>query len=240
MCLSGVFLFSLLSLSCLAQEADELHGEYDAILKVHVSGGLVDYRSLRQKPERLIRYLSALDRVPEKDFNKWTDAEQLAFLINIYNAATLKLIIDNYPVKSIKDIGGWFSGPWKQKVVPLFGRKLTLNHLEHEIIRKQYREPRIHMALVCAAKGCPPLRPEAYSGEKLNSQLDDQARIYLRSPAGLQIDRRRGTASISAIFKWFADDFASIEKFVEKYSGENLSGMKIKHLDYDWSLNDKN
>jgi hypothetical protein len=131
-----------------------------------------------------------------------------------------------------------FKGPWDQPVVPLFGKTITLNTLEHKIIRPQYHEPRAHMALVCAAKGCPILRSEAYTADKLDDQLDDQSRQYLATPAGLVIDRKKDTASISAIFKWYGDDFASIPAFIGKHSGESVEGLKIKYLDYDWSLNE--
>jgi hypothetical protein len=156
----------------------------------------------------------------------------------LYNAATLKLIVDHYPVKSIKGIGSLFKGPWDQPVVRLFDQTITLNNLEHDILRKDYNEPRLHMALVCAAKGCPPLRSEAYVGERLDGQLADQARIYLASPAGLQLDRAKGEARLSAIFKWYGKDFPSVSAFVARYSGQNVDGLNIRYLDYNWSLNE--
>ena len=146
-------------------------------------------------------------------------------------------------------------------MVPLFGKKITLNELEHGIIRKQYHDPRVHMALVCAAKGCPILRSEAYTAEKLDGQLDDQSRRYLATPAGLVVDRKKGVASISAIFKWYGKDFTGayagrikqgsfsnsergslgfvsghVSKVDESYI---LRGdYRLRTLIYDWSLND--
>jgi hypothetical protein len=181
-----------------------------------------------------------MGRIQKKDFDSWTSEQRLAFLINLYNASTLRLIRDHYPVKSIKDIGGWFKGPWDQPIVTLFGKQVTLDHLEHDIIRKQFKEPRIHMALVCAAKGCPPLRREAYTADKLESQLADQSRQYLASPTGLIIDKTKGKVFISSIFKWYGSDFPSVSNFIEKYSGKKLKGLKIDYLDYDWSLNEQN
>ena len=142
-------------------------------------------------------------------------------------------------MKSIKKAKRGFKGPWDQPAVTLHGKKITLNELEHKIIRPQYHEPRAHMALVCAAKGCPILRSEAYTADKLDEQLDDQSWRYLATPAGLVIDRKKGTASVSAIFKWYGGDFLSVPDFVGKYSGENIDGLKIHYLNYDWSLNER-
>jgi hypothetical protein len=183
-------------------------------------------------------------------------------LINLYNAATLKLIIDHYPVKSIKDIGSFFKGPWDQPVVRLFGNTITLNHLEHDILRKQYSEPRIHMALVCAAKSCPRLRSEAYLAEKLDEQLKDQSRGFLTSPPGLSIDRKKKAVYFSSIFKWYGDDFIAKYAPAAGFTGLNKTeravanfcsaylvsadsdflaagGYSVKYQDYDWSLNEK-
>lgn len=212
--------------------------ELDQVLKQYVEDGTVDYQGLKANPQRLGNYLAQAGEVKESEFNARTKDEQLAFLINLYNAATLQLILDHYPLESIKKIGNLFKGPWDQPVVSLFGDRITLNTLEHEIIRKRYPDPRVHMALVCAAKGCPPLRSEAYTADRLNEQLDDQSRIYLASPAGLVLDQSKGEARISSIFKWYGEDFPSVRAFVEKYSEQSLDGLKIKYVDYDWFLNE--
>ena len=212
----------------------------DSILKKHVANGRVDYQGLHADPAPLKNYLAQAGAIPESEFKSWGEKQQLAFLINLYNASTLQLILDHYPVKSIKKAKRGFKGPWDQPVVPMFGKKITLNKLEHGIIRKQYADPRVHMALVCAAKGCPILRSEAYTAEKLDEQLDDQSRAYLATPAGLVIDQKKGVASISAIFKWYGGDFPSVPAFIEKYSDESIEGLKIKYLGYDWSLNEQN
>ncbi|MEA2067921.1 MAG: DUF547 domain-containing protein [Verrucomicrobiota bacterium] len=212
---------------------------FDPILKKHVVDGLVDYRALVAGPEPLADYLEQAGQIPESEFKSWGEKRQMAFLINLYNAATLQLIVDHYPVKSIKKIRHGFKGPWDQPTVPLFGKTITLNKLEHGIIRKQYKDPRVHMALVCAAKGCPILRSSAYTAERLDDQLDDQSRRYLATPSGLVVERKKGTASISAIFKWYGGDFASVPAFIEKHSCENIGGLKLRYLKYDWSLNEQ-
>ena len=228
---------------------DHSHRALDTILKQQVEDGRVDYRALKENRQPLDDCLRQLGAVTETGFKQWTEPQQLAFLINLYNAATLQLIIDHYPVKSIKDIGGLLKGPWKQEFVPLFGRKVTLDHLEHEVLRAKYDEPRIHFGLVCAAKGCPPLRPEAFTAEQLETQLDEQGRLFLRDPKKNRVEARTRTVYLSPIFKWFSEDFerssGSILKFVARYfeakDQEFLNTEKnwrIRYTDYDWSLNE--
>ena len=240
---------------------DSSHAAYEALLNRVVADGRVDYKGLKADSASLDRYLDSTAGVAKVQFNAWPEPRQLAFLINLYNAATLKLIADHYPVDSIKDIGNFFRGPWDQPVVRLFGSVITLDTLEHDIIRKQYEDARIHMALVCAAKGCPPLRSEAYAAARLNAQLDEQAREYLSSPAGLHIDRNRRVVYFSSIFKWYGDDFVAgyapssgfvgldkTEQAVANFCSEYLPAAQsafletgdyaVKYLDYDWSLNE--
>jgi len=227
------------AIAIFTQPVDQPQALLNEMLQKFVADGLVDYQGLRANSLPLTHYFLLAGRVPEAKFNSWTEPQQLAFLINLYNASTIQLILDHYPVSSIKEIGNVFKGPWDQPIVPLFGKTITLNELEHGIIRKQYNDPRVHMALVCAAKGCPILRSKVYTAEKLDAQLDEQSHSYLATPAGLVIDRKKGVASISSIFKWYGDDFASMPAFIEKQSGENLDGLKIRYLKYDWSLNER-
>lgn len=245
-----------------AREFDQTHHLYDNVLKTFVRNGLVDYAGLKADRKALEEYLSSLARVTEEQFQAWTEAQQLAFLCNLYNATTLQLILDHYPVKSIKDIGTLFKGPWDRPVVHLFGDTVTLNTLEHKILRKKYTEPRIHMALVCAAKGCAPLRREAYVAQKLDQQLDDQAKVFLGDPVKFRIDRPKRVVYLSTIFKWYGEDFigkytpqngfAGLNKtqravlnFCSRYrSAEDqeylaAGGYSVRYLDYDWSLNER-
>jgi len=229
----------LVSGCALAAEFDHSHAAYSAVLKTHVAKGQVDYAALKADSKALDGYLDSLAAVPKRQFKKWDEPTRIAFLVNLYNAATLRLILDHYPLESIRDIGNLLKGPWDRPVVRLFGENITLNNVEHDILRKEYNEPRLHMALVCAAKGCPPLRGEAFTPKRLNEQLDDQSRVYLASPAGMQLDRAKKTARISAIFKWYGGDFPSVRDFVQKHSGQKMKGIKIRTLDYDWTLNEK-
>lgn len=230
-----------------AGDFDHSHAAFSAILKEAVKNERVDYAALKRNPAPLAGYLGSLAGVKESEFKGWAKEQRLAWLINLYNAATIKLVTEKYPVKSIKDIGSTFKGPWDQAVVPLFGKMVTLNHIEHELIRPQYAEPRAHFGLVCASVGCPPLRSEAFVADRLGAQLDEQGRIFLATTSKNKVDVKAGVLYLSPIFKWFTKDFTdksgSVEKFVAPYFGEAdakaiLGGnLKIKYTDYDWSLN---
>ena len=243
-----VFLFLTASLSN-AQEMGLIQNDYGLTLQTHVSQGRVDYKRLATNRGPLDQYLKKAASVDRSRFEKWGPAHQLSFFINLYNAATLALIIDHYPVKSIKDIGGLFSNPWKRRVVRLFGEKISLDHLEHEIIRKNYPDPRVHVALVCAAAGCPVLRPSPYSGERLNEQLDEQMKIFMMDPVKNRIDAPRRTLHLSPIFKWYRSDFlekTSLAKYLapywpnaEKITPGEMETYRIEFTHYDWSLNKK-
>ncbi len=189
--IAAILLYGLLVTSAGTSEFDHSHKPYANVLKQYVKGGLVDYSGLKSNPNELRSYLDQTATVSEADFNSWTQERQLAFFINLYNAGTLLLIIDHYPVASIKDIAADSEGPWELPVVSLFGKKITLNHLEHRIIRKSYDEPRIHFALVCAALGCPDLRNEPYTAQKLNQQLEDRGKSFISDSTKNRVDLER-------------------------------------------------
>ena len=228
-------------------EFGQTHALFTSVLTNYVKDARVDYAALKAQPQDLTRYLDQVAAVSKAEFKKWSEPEQIAFLANAYNAYTLRLIIDHYPLKSIKDIGSFFQGPWDQPVVKLFGETITLNTLEHKILRVDYAEPRLHFALVCAAKGCPPLRNEAYVGVRLNEQLNDQGKQFLAETAKNRVEAAEHTVYLSPIFKWYAGDF-------EKKSGSVLAALKpywpakpvagyeefeIRYTGYDWSLNEQ-
>jgi len=241
--------FSLTSLSGFAQDSgfDHTHAAFTAVLQSHVKNEKVNYAALKASPDALGSYLASLAAVKEGIFNGWSKDQRLAFLINLYNAATLKLVVDHYPVKSIKDIGSFIKGPWDQPVVHVFGQTVTLNHIEHDIIRAKYDEPRAHFALVCASIGCPPLRAEAFDAARLNEQLDDQGKVFFATTAKNRVDAKGGVLYLSPIFKWFTKDFTaksgSVDKFVAPFFNDAdkasiLSGkLDIEYTDYSWSLN---
>ena len=247
--LVGALLAGARSGSLSASDFDHTHAVFGKVLRTFVEDGRVDYTGLKKNPADLKVYLGQLASITETEFRKWSEPEQIAFLSNLYNAATLQLIVDHYPVKSIRDIGGRWKGPWKQEVVSLFGEKVTLDHVEHDLLRKDYKEPRVHFALVCAARSCPPLRGAPYTPGRLDEQLEDQGRIFLNTPSKNRLDLEHRTAYLSKIFDWFHGDFeghsGSVLAFVRPYFSEETSKkledgtFRVEYLDYDWALNDR-
>ena len=226
---------------------DHSHQAYDQLLRQHVDArGWVNYEAIGENPAELRGYLDSLAKVTRAEFDAWTEPQQLAFLFNLYNADTLELIADHLPVETILEIGPVFGQPWEIPCVELFGQTVTLNHLEHEVLRGNFVEPRLHFALVCAAAGCPPLRNEAYVAEKLDAQLDEQARAFLASESKNRIDAATKTVYLSKIFDWYEEDFASSSQSLIDYAKpyfppDAAAGLTndftIEFTDYDWKLN---
>ena len=230
---------------------DHQYRDYASVLAavVHMEGhqSRVDYPRLVAEPALLDRYIGRIEGVREEEFRRWQRDRQLAFLINAYNALTLKLVRDHYPVDSIKSIGGLFRSPWKLEFFRLFGVPAHLDHLEHELLRRRYREPRIHFVLVCAARGCPPLADHPYLPERLERQLDEATRCFLTDPRRNRFVPERNRLELSPLFRWYRQDFeaaaGSVAAFVAPYLGEDaterrrIAGATVRYLDYDWSLN---
>lgn len=227
---------------------DHAHPAFARVLDQFVSTNGVDYSALKARPLDLNTYLDEIARVTEAEFKSWSEAQQLALLINLYNAATLKLVIEHHPVTSIRKIGGWFKSPWALPVVRLWGQTNSLDWLEHGIIRPRYAEPRIHFGVVCAAKGCPPLRTEPFVADRLDAQLDEQTRQFLRQGDKNRLDVATRTLHLSPIFKWYREDFETdgddLPKFLRPYFDEAEARvlddprLRIRFTSYDWSLNE--
>jgi hypothetical protein len=217
---------------------------YAELLNKYVKKGKVDYAGFKSEEPRLNEYLKQFEGVNPQSLSR---SEQFAFYINAYNAWTIKLILSGYPgVNSIKDLGSVFKSPWEKKIVRINGEVVTLDDVEHNILRPRFADPRVHFAINCAAKSCPPLRSEPYSGMGLDEQLDDSARRFLNNPANYRLQGNE--FYVSRIFKWFAEDFnddvvgfyleyatGELKKKLEAKSGD----IDIKFLSYDWSLNGK-
>lgn len=220
------------------------HSAFDTLLKTHVDDeGWVDYDGFLKDKETLKKYLEALKANPPKE-DSWSDKEQLAYWINAYNAFTIDLVLQHYPVKSIKDIGSkiqipFVNSPWDIKFIEIDGKKLDLNNIEHSIIRKKFDEPRIHFAVNCASYSCPLLRNEAFTASKLDSQLDEQTRKFINDPKRNKITGKK--AQLSKIFSWYGGDFtknSTLKEFIAKYSDAEVSkSTKISYLNYQWQLN---
>lgn len=243
---------SCLALGWIPVEFDHQHEAWTRWLgkyaKVQGPVTLVGYKAARAEKSSLDAYTASLAAVSKAQYESFSQPQRLAFLINAYNAFTVKLLLDNEPVSSIKDLGGLFSSPWKKKFFKLFGEEYSLDQIEHETIRKQFAEPRIHMALVCASKGCPQLRGEAFVSEKLETQLEEQVRSFLSDRERNRWDPKTGKLYVSKIFDWYGEDFlkkdGSVGAFLAPRMGstpqeqESIRKAKISFLDYDWSLNE--
>lgn len=243
-----------------AQEA--LHQPWQALLTQHVSpindghSSQVNYAGMKTDHAKLTAYLTALGKVDKQTFEQWPAPQQLSFLINAYNAWTVELILSAYPdIKSIKDLGSFFSSPWSKKFIPLLGETRSLDNIEHELIRgdNKYGDPRIHFAVNCASIGCPALREEAYTAEKLAQQLEQQTVRFLSDKTRNRFNKAE--MELSSIFKWYQEDFSlgfrasdSLSAFILLYA-ESLGltpeqqallkakKMDVDYLPYDWQLN---
>jgi Protein of unknown function, DUF547 len=215
-------------------------------LKKHVNEqGMVNYKGFKKDEKEFNAYLDLLSKNPPAD--KWSKDEQLAYWINAYNAYTIRLILDYYPLKSIKDIGSkiqipFVSTPWAKKFIKVGNETMSLDNIEHGTIRKKFNDPRIHFALVCAAKSCPKLRNEAYIGARLDAQLNDQGVDFLNDPSKNVVSAQK--ASLSKILDWYGDDFEkngnTLEKWINKYAKAKLTpDTKISYQTYNWALNEQ-
>lgn len=219
------------------------HAIWHALLQQHVSPeGWVDYAGMQASQTQLDAYLTLLSQKTPSD--SWSETEKLAYWINAYNAFTVKLIVHNYPLESIKELNPspyipLVNSVWTQKFFKLNGRPTNLDEIEHKILRKQFNEPRIHFAINCASVSCPILRDEAYMSDKLESQLQDQAKRFINDNLRNKISPDR--IHISRIFQWFKGDFTkegNLITFLNKYSEvEIASDAKVDFLKYDWGLN---
>lgn len=217
---------------------DHEHRLLDQVLQKHVENGLVNYRALQADAETLDRYLQALAGVDPKAYENWTRPQKLAFWINAYNAYTLRVILDHYPVTrsifadplrrypadSIRQI----PGVWGWRKWPVMGGKFTLDQMEHTILRQQLVEPRVHFVLVCASRGCPLLENRAFDAQRLEDRLDRAAMNYLYRDRKIQIDRERNAVRLPQIMNWFAEDFAPDPQaagFFERYPREAIGPL---------------
>lgn len=215
---------------------------YALLLKKHVINNRVNYDGFKKDEALLDKYLTSLS---ETDVRSLTGNRRFAFYINAYNAFTIKLILTKFPgINSIKEIGGFFSNPWSKKFILLQGRKVSLDYIEHDILRPEFKDPRVHFAINCASKSCPPLLNEPYESNILENQLDNQAKKFINDPKNTFF--KGDTLFISKIFKWFKEDFSNNPLyFIQQYASMELksklnlkkNNITIKHLDYDWSLN---
>ena len=239
---------------------DHAHAQWDALLRKHVQWlpdhkqSRVDYAGFKADAAALKLVLDGMAAVPQAEFDAWTKAQQMAFLINAYNAQTVALVLTRHPeLQSIKDIGSIFQSPWRKKFFRLLGDERHLDWIEHEQLRPKYADPRVHAAVNCASIGCPALRNEAFTASRLDAQLEDGMRRFMADRTRNRV--QDGRVAVSAIFKWFREDFekghqgfSSIEDVFARHAAQlsddpaeqaklKAKTMPVSFLDYDWSLN---
>ena len=215
-------------------------GDFNNLLQTHVNDkGFVDYKSLKKNEGKLDTYLAYLEKTsPEKS---WSADKEKAFWINVYNAYTLKIILDNYPLKSITKISNKGKTAWKTPFVKVGGKTYTLDHVEHEILRKKFSDPRIHVGVNCASGSCPKLGNLAFTEDNVDSELERLMKEFINDSTRNKLSAKK--VEISEIFNWFKGDFTangSVIDYINKYANTPVNKKaKIKYLTYDWSLNGK-
>jgi Protein of unknown function, DUF547 len=239
---------------------DAQYTAWDGLLKKHVKWlpdnkqSRVDYAGFKADHGELKKVLDGLSAVPKAEFDSWPKPQQMTFLINAYNAFTVELILTQYPgLKSIKDLGSFVTSPWKKKFFKLLGEDRHLDWIEHEQLRPNYADPRVHAAVNCASIGCPALRNEAFTAAKLENQLDDGMLRFMGDRTRNRV--KDGRLEVSSIFKWFREDFekghrgfSKVEDVFAKYAAQltddaadqarlKAKTLAVNFLDYDWSLN---
>jgi hypothetical protein len=212
------------------------HSSFDSILKATVKDQRIDYNAV--KNDHLIALSGYLDTLSRIDPSKLDKNEQLAFYINLYNASMIRAITDRLKPNYSPSENDY--GIFKEPLVRLNGKTISLNDLENSVIRPTFKDPRIHVALVCGARSCPPILPRAYKGEDLDATLDQNMKSFVADSFRNPIDDRSRTLKLSHIFDWYADDFGgkqAVPTFVGKYAGKDYSGWKVEFVDYSWELN---
>ena len=221
------------------------HDLFNQVLQEHVDKGKVDYAKLKANPEKLEAYLDllAVANPAEMPYNA-----QLAFWINTYNALVIKGVIDHYPTKSVRKVKA-FGGFFSRLKFQVAGETYSLNQIEHDIIRTEFVDPRVHFALVCASKSCPPLENKVFLPETIDEQLDAVTLKFVTNPKQVRLDRSKRRVYLSKIFKWYKKDFTEgydgVADFLADYLPSDdadfvlAKNVKFHYLDYDWTLNDK-
>ncbi len=237
-----------------ALEFDHAHTLFDELLRAHVKGDWLDYRGMAGERKKLNRYLNELHAVTPEELRAWTRDQRFAFWINVYNAHAIALVLDHYPLHSIKDIGGILFGQvWDKEIVPMRAHHpegkdehLSLDDVENGILRPDFEDARVHVAINCASLSCPPIMKGAFVAERLEEDLERLMRAFVVDPLRNRFDEAEGKLQLSRIFDWFEKDFArdagSVREYLLRFAppekAEFIRKAELEHMDYDWSLND--
>jgi hypothetical protein len=255
-----LFLLALVASGSAFAQFDHGHAAWDALVRKHVrwlpdnKQSRVDYAAFKADRAALAQVLDRYSTVPAAEFDGWTAPQQMAFLVNAYNAFTVELVLREYPdLKSIKDIGSLLRPPWRQKFFTLLNEPRHLDWIQHDMLRPRYNDWRVHAAVNCASIGCPALRNEAYTAAQLDAQLDDGMLRFMSDRTRNRV--RDGRLQVSPVFKWFREDFEKghrgvwrVEDVFARYAAQLADNpaeqaqvrartMPVTWLDYDWALN---
>jgi hypothetical protein len=235
---------------------DQSHARWTDVLAAHVHGDGIEYKAIQSDRAGLDAYLASLETVMPEEFASWSRAQQFAFWIDAYNAFTVKRVVDAYPIASIQDLGDATKKVWDQEFIPLGrlfpeagGNDLSLNDLENKILRPKFKDARVHAAIHCASRGCPPLLARAFVADKLDAELDEQVARWLDDPARNRFDPKAKKIVVSKVFDWFKDDFVrdagSVQAWIAARAPEkerawlaSANDVAIEFQDYSWKLDD--
>ncbi len=251
----GLFLFVLIGRVEAQGAYDHQYSHWQSVLNAYTHNGRVNYKGLKENENSFKASIQIIESVSKDEFEAFNIRQKMAFWINAYNMGVIKTVMDHYPIKhgfgikaltypanSIQQI----SNVWDKPVLRVLDQDLSLNDIENKILRPQFKDPRIHFAIVCASLGCPAIRSESYTAEKLDQQLSEQIRLFLSNPLKVRYDKFRNVLYVSLIFKWFKEDFEQAGgafAFIKANAPADLfNGIpektKIEWLNYDWSLNE--
>lgn len=250
----SALVFSFTPAAFAAGHFDHHYSQWGQFLARHLHEGRLDYEGIIRRDAQTFRAIVVgIEEVPEDEYSLWSRDQRMAFWINAYNIAAISLIVEHYPLKRSAGLPALRYPPnsiqqipdvWNKPILTLIGKQVSLNDIENEILRKEFQDPRIHFAIVCASLGCPVLRGEPYVFDRLDRQLDEAVSVFLADRRKFDYDAPANTFYLSPIFKWFEQDFrkegGSIA-FIRKYAppAPDLPAEgRIRWLDYDWSLNE--
>ena len=223
-----------------AQEAPD-YSDYEKLLETYVTEDGVCYAAWSENEDDVTVLNAFVEHLGQVDFNALPEAEQIAFYINLYNAAMLKIVLENYPIESVTKIGILPFSVFKKDQIQLGDGKVSLDEIEKGILLNKYFDPRIHFAVNCASESCPPLRTEPFTGSQLEEQLKEQTELFAESKRAVRIDEANRNIAYSELFKWYADDFEvkNPAEYLNQFRSEALpKNYSVEWIPYDWSLNE--
>lgn len=251
----GVFILVSMGMGEAQAAYDHQYTHWQEVLRVHTHEGRVNYKVLKENDNELKASIHAIESISKADFESFNIKQKKAFWINAYNVSVIKTIVDHYPIKrgfSLKAISSpsnsiqQIANVWDKPVLHVRGKDLSLNDIENKILRPEFKDPRIHFAIVCASIGCPVIRSEPFTADDLDRQLSEQIRLFLSDPLKARYDKIKDVLYLSPIFKWFKADFqqaGGVVAFIKNYASAGLfdgisERTQIQWLGYDWNLNE--